>query len=541
MPIELIVKYYGDINAVANALSATVEILSPSIAIITIDPAQVWQLYNHSEIEYIEPPKIISLTSDESQAQACIPQAALAFGLTGRGTVTAFIDSGLDYTHTDFQNNDNTTRILYLWDMSKEGTPPQGFRDGHLYTEQELNAALASPSALAVIAQIDTIGHGTAVAGVAAGNGRSSGGEKKGAAPESAIIAVKLGRGGNVNNARTTELMRALKFVADKARELNKACAVNISFGTNEGAHDGNSLFESFVNEISVMPKMSVIVAAGNEGSAGHHFSGYLPTGASENIEFIVSGGLVGLYLVMWKSFDDEFSLEIISPDAKSSGVVRTVDKEKQTTLGGAMIYIDMGQPTHYNVEQDIFIEMSGDIMPGLWRLNLKSINTVVGSYHLWLPTTEEVTRGTAFSRPNVNATITMPATAAKVITVGAYDAKRNSIAEFSGRGFTDRAVPEKPDLTAPGVNVVSTKAGGGYDSYSGTSIAAPFVTGAAALLMEWGIVKGNDPGLYGERLKAYLRLGAGRDKNRKYPNEQWGHGTLCLNEALKYLISYNK
>ncbi|MCL2397541.1 MAG: S8 family serine peptidase [Defluviitaleaceae bacterium] len=539
MPIEVIVKFSGDIQRVAAELGGIAELLGPSIAIVTIDGDRLGRLADYEEVEYVEMPKDISLNMIESLYHACVPQAAAQYGLTGEGTIVAVIDSGVDYTHPDFRNADGTTRIVYLWDMTAVGMPPAGFKAGHLYTAAELNTALAAPEPLAVIPQIDTIGHGTAVTGVAAGNGRASGGVQKGVAPQAAIVAVKLGRNGNVHNARTIELMRGLKFAADVADAAKKSCAINISFGTNEGSHDGNSLFEQYVDEIAQRPRISIAVAAGNEASAGHHFSGYLTTGEVETVEFTIAGGISNLHMVMSKDFVDEFSIEIITPTGKSTGAVEVKNQEKLVTLDGTEILIHMGQPTHYSPHQGIFVQMrgiGGPIARGLWRLVVTSVHSVVGSYQIWMPTTEEVTKGTAFVRPNPNATITMPATARDVVAVGAYDAARDSYAEFSGRGFVSDGMFVKPDIVAPGVNVLAARAGGGYDTYSGTSIAAPFVAGAAALLMEWGIVQGNDPDLYGQRLRAFLHLGATRSPYREYPNDQWGYGQLCLKTTLDYL-----
>ena len=135
---------------------------------------------------------------------------------------------------------------------------------------------------------------------------------------------------------------------------------------------------------------------------------------------------------------------------------------------------------------------------------------------------------------PDEEVTLTIPSTADKVISVGAYDALTFSYASFSGRGYTWQDERTKPDLVAPGVNVRTTAVGGGVTVVSGTSFATPFVTGASALLMEWGIVRGNDPFLYGEKVKAYLRRGARALPGfEEYPNSQVGYGALCVSESL--------
>ena len=131
---------------------------------------------------------------------------------------------------------------------------------------------------------------------------------------------------------------------------------------------------------------------------------------------------------------------------------------------------------------------------------------------------------------------MTIPATARRIIAVGAYDSLVDSYADFSGRG--SRMLPYlKPDLVAPGVNIVAPVPGGGYRTVTGTSFAAPFVSGSAALLMQWGIVNGNDPYLYGEKVKAYLRKGARPLPGyEEYPNEEVGWGALCIAQSLPHM-----
>ena len=540
---EVIVKYSGDLRAVETALGAGVELLGDSFAILTLPPALIPRLYEFSQIEYIELPKDVSLSLRESMSAACITpvHGAGRYNLSGKGVIVATIDSGIDYIHPDFRDEAGDTRILYLWDQSGAGNPPAGFNRGIEYDSAALNAALKYPQPLGVIPQMDTNGHGTAVAGIAAGNGRASGGEELGVAPGASIIAVRLGERGRGTQARTTDIMRALKYITDKAQAAGMPVAINLSFGTNDGSHGGHSLFEAYIDAVAGRWKTVIVAATGNEGFAGHHYGGQVVTGQTLEVQFAVAGGLDSLYLALWKHFADSFDFELIAPGGQSSGVLRPVPLT-QMTLGGTQVTVAYGQPSFYNPGQEVFFRLrggDGPVTAGIWRLKITGRQVVQGQVNIWLPTIEEVGVATAFLLPTPNLTLTLPSTAQRAVSVGGYNAALGSAADFSGRGYTFGNVYIKPDLVAPAVNIRSARAGGGYDVFTGTSMAAPFVTGAAALMMQWGIVQDNDAFLYGERVKAYLQKGAAREAGREYPNQIWGYGTLCLQQTMDLLAGY--
>ncbi|OQA15141.1 MAG: PII-type proteinase precursor [Firmicutes bacterium ADurb.Bin356] len=540
---EVIVKYHGDLSKLSADLNAQVELLSERYAIITLRQSEIPLLNDYSEIEHIELPKELTFVLQQALMASCISpvQDEALFGLTGRGVIVGIIDSGIDYTHPDFQNDDGSSRILSIWDQTGTGVPPAGFSEGAEYSEAQINAALASGTPFEHVPEMDALGHGTAVAGVAAGNGRASRGRiNKGAATEASLIAVRLGRRGQRAFALTTEIMRALKYIVDKAEQLNMPVAINLSYGTNDGSHSGDSLFETYITDLAQRWKTAIIAASGNEAVEAHHYAGRLQTNEEVAIIFSTTGGLSSFYLTLWKDFADEFTVELILPNGMTTGPMTYEGGSRTFTFFDRVVFVDFGQPSHYSVQQNIFFRVEaieGALPAGQWQLRIKAGNIVDGSFNIWLPITEEVTRNTAFASPSVETTLTLPSTAFKVISVGAYNSLLNSIASFSGRGYTNTQVSIKPDLVAPGVDILAPKRNGGYDVFTGTSIAAPFVTGAAALMMQWGIVEGRDPFLYGERVKAFLRRGANRQKGIEYPNPYWGYGTLCLRNSMMALI----
>ena len=338
--------------------------------------------------------------------------------------------------------------------------------------------------------------------------------------------------------------MRALKYVIEKALMLQMPVAINISYGTNDGPHNGQSLFELFINDMSERWKTSIIVASGNEGSAGHHYMGEISSGQMQEISFFYSGKSPSFYIALWKNFVDSFTVEMILPNGQSTGEILYYDRIKSYRFADISVIINYGQPQFYNAFQEIFFQINSNTKSnpvGIFTLRIRAAQIVYGRYNIYLPTTEEVSEETTFTLPSIDHTLTLPSTAQNVITVGGYDSTRDIIASFSGRGYTLNFIYVKPDLVAPAVDILTTKTNGGYGVFTGTSMAAPFVTGCASLLMQWGIVQSNDPYLYGERIKAYLKSGAKRKPGINYPNNSWGYGTLCLANTLSQLRNFGR
>lgn len=549
---ELIVKYSGSLEA-ARELGALVEEMRNEYAILTVKESQIPLISALPQIEYIEKPKRLFFAINQAKAASCVNilQEAPPY-LSGRGVLIAVLDSGVDYFHEAFRRGDGTTRILELWDQTQN----------RIYTEAEINRALESGSreaARQVVSSADVSGHGTAVAGIAAGDsrggaaernfesgGRSNGvaggstvpGMYRGIAYESDLLVVKLGTARPDGFPRTTELMRAVNYAVSFAAERFLPLVINISFGNTYGSHDGTSLLETFLDDIGNYGRTTILVGSGNEGEASGHTSGTLQMRRTEEVEFTVSSYESSFSIQLWKAYSDQFTVSLQAPSGERFGPFSEELGPVRFRYRKTQILLYYGKPGPYSTAQELYFDFIPDegsyVEEGIWTFFLSPVSLVSGRYDFWLPSAGILNTATRFLRPTPDTTLTIPSTAAKVITVGAYNSFYNSYADFSGRGFTRLTSQVKPDIAAPGVNITAPAVNGGYQSVTGTSFATPVASGAAALLMQWGIVNGNDPFLYGEKVKAYLRRGARKLPGiAEYPNPMVGYGTLCVRDSL--------
>ncbi|MFQ6971853.1 MAG: S8 family peptidase [Enterocloster aldenensis] len=541
---ELIVRHSGSLAGLAGAGIQVDELLN-GYAVLVVPEHLMDQVSELNQIEYIEKPKRLFFASNMARAASCLSVvqspsgtgnvtggiiSGLSGGLTGRGVLVAVIDSGIDYLNQDFRNEDGSTRILMLMDQDRD----------RIYTREEINEALDAPDragALERVPSVDLSGHGTAVAAIAAGNGRGSQGVYRGVAYESDLLVVKLGAPVADNFPRTTQLMKGLDFVIRQAQELGRPVAVNLSFGNTYGSHDGTSLLETFMNDISNYGRSVLVAGTGNEGTGNGHTAGRLVMGSDTDVELSIAPFETGMGVQLWKSYVDGFAIRLITPSGGTIGPIDSRLGPQTLNYGGTRILIYYGKPSPYSKAQEVyfdFIPIRDYLDSGIWTFRLTPERIVTGQYDMWLPSRGILNPSTRFLMPVPETTLTIPSTAANVISVGAYDDSYQSYADFSGRGFTRQTQQVKPDLVAPGVDIVTARSGGGYEAVTGTSFAAPFVAGSAALLMQWGIVDGNDPFLYGEKVKAYLARGARHLPGyAAWPNPQLGYGALCVRDSL--------
>ncbi len=529
---ELIVKYNGNLDRLTGGIR--VEPLIAGYAIVTIPENLIGAFSRMEEIEFIEKPKKLYPQVTAGLGASCFSpllQPVSGKALSGQGVYMAILDSGIDYTDPMFRYADGTTKIAWLWDQGKRADaekgekPPQGFFTGVEYSRKMLNANLQKNSERLTT---DVTGHGTNVAKIAVQG-----------APESELIVVKLDTARGTYPS-TVSLLRAFTYVAKKAQAENMPVAINLSYGNTYGAHDGSSLLERFIDNITEVGRNVICIGAGNEGASAGHFAGKLSENEIQRISFAMGTYERSFSLQLWKWYADRMDISIMSP-AGEQYLIRNQNaggEAQQAVMEQTKLLIFSGRPQPYRKREEVYIDfipVETYLNTGIWTIEITPRRIANGELRLYMPSAVVRSENTRFLLPSPAQTLTIPSTAQKVITVGAYNAYVRSYAAFSGRGDadSDRAENSKPDLAAPGVNIRIGEGEGGA-VVSGTSYATPFVTAAAALLMEYGIVQGNDPFLYGEKVKAYLHAGARQLPGYDiWPNDQVGWGALCVSESL--------
>lgn len=538
---EVILRYSGEMEGLAERYDNLIPLLG-GYAIAEVTKSQLLQLSEEPLVEFIEKPKALSFAVYEGKLVSCIPPVQRSpFSLTGQGILVGIVDSGIDIFHPDFRKEDGSTRIVGLWDQtltpqSESGQgPPEGYRSGVYFSEEMINEILNSGERAPTQ---DRSGHGTHVAGIAVGNGRASRGENRGVAYEADILVVKLGSPAVEGFPQTAQLMQGIDFCVRMGIQRGQPLALNLSYGNNYGSHTGTSLIETYLDAVSNTGRTTICVGSGNEGNLARHASAKLELGRDYQIEFVIAPGEYSLAIQLWKQYTDSFQIRMIAPSGNEIVLGQDMQGMYRYVLDGTELLWYFGDPAPYSIEQEIYLELLPEgvytnIRSGVWKMILTPRKVVDGQIDLWMPSGSSINRDTGFLVPDVDRTLTIPSTAANPITVGAYDGNADSYAPFSGRGYVCCGLV-KPDLAAPGVNILSCSPGGGYVNKTGTSMACPFVTGSAALLMQYGIIRGQDPYLFGQKVKAYLIRGARQlPAFEKYPNDSIGWGVLCLRDSI--------
>lgn len=502
---------------------------------------------------YTTVPKLYTLLDTVNLDAAGITQVQNqpVLRLTGQDIILGFIDTGIDYTHPAFRRSDGSSRIYGLWDQTVQtGTPPYDLEYGSVYTRQEINQALALEDPYSLVPSQDQIGHGTALAGIAAGTALPEN-DFAGAAPQAMIAVVKLKPAkeylksffyvtGDAPAYQMTDIMAGIRYLIRLSEELLKPLVICLGLGTSQGAHSGDSPLDSMLSVTNQFRGIIVVSAAGNEAGRAHHYYGTALNSTEYNaVEILVKEGTRGFCAELWGQPPEVYAVGFESPLGE---VVQKIPPRLSYSenisfiLENTKIFVSSEIIQTVSGSQLIFIRFT-DPTPGSWKIRVYTENYNSGSYHIWLPITGFSNPDVTFLEPNPDTTITSPGTSLSVITTAAYNAYNNSLYLNSSRGYT-RTGQIKPDIAAPGVNVFAPAPRQRYTTITGTSAAAAITAGASALVMEWGMNRTPSRIFNSEEMKSLFIRGAQRRGDNLYPNREWGYGLLDVYQVFVSLSS---
>ena len=551
--VEVLVQFRGDV-AQLEAAGLTVRSVAGDVVTGVVPLDQVDDLAAVPSVERIESARQMYGELDLSivETRANIVHTGPP-GRRGSGVIVGVVDSGIDFTHHCFRRSDGTSRILFIWDQSltpQAGeTSPAGFGYGVEYSKAQIDAALAAANPFTTVRHRDVSPmHGTHVAGIAAGDGSPAGQGRPaftfvGVAPEADIIVVANRSSGAEGLGTSANTLDGVNYIYQRAATLGKAAAVNMSLGDNLGPHDGTSLLERGLNNLLGGKGRAFVKSAGNAGADDIHAQGNVGTGATVDVSFNIGpGDNTPEQIDLWYEGADTFRASLVDPAGNATGIVNVGAVGNFTLTGGNSVRIDHRNNDAFNGDKRIFLTIgrgtAATIRAGNWRIRLVSVASPSGGrFDAWIQRGNMIAR---FLAPHVNnnMTISTPGTASEVITAASYvtrGAGVGSLSSFSSRGPT-RDGRRAPTIAAPGQAILSAfghSSGDPYQSMSGTSMAAPHVTGAIALMFQKNKDRTQD------EIRQCLESTARNDaQTGPVPNTAWGAGKMDVNGAVNCVPS---
>lgn len=540
---DLLVSYGGDERVFQTFQDATVSIINNLYAVVHVPVSQITERII-VERGYSVMPSLYGLISQESlEASGVLRIRNIpAFDLRGQGVLVGIVDTGIDYTNPAFKYDDGTTRIAYIWDQTVlGGSPPEDTSFGGQYSREQINRALKSDNPQELVPTIDEVGHGTMLAGIACGQTIPEAGFS-GVVPDSELLVVKLKPAKAYLKQfflvpeetvcyQENDIMFAIGYLLKTAALLGKPIAICVALGTSQGAHDGAGTLSSYLSLQAASPGTGIIIAAGNEGNKGRHYHGIVDSIIGYDImEINVGEGETGFYMELWGDAPNVFSVDIISP---SGEYIPRLEASLDEHWRLSFIF----EETILLIDYQLVESQSGDQLilfrfvnpaPGIWTIRVYGRGDLESVFHVWLPMQGFISDNTYFMHSNPDMTILSLGNSEIPVTVTAYNTEDDSLYAAASRGYT-RTGTIKPDIAAPGVNIMYPTPDNSFMTITGTSAACAHTTGIAAMLLEWGIVRGNYEFMNTLDIKIFLTRGARRDPNILYPNREWGYGILDI------------
>lgn len=464
--------------------------------------------------------------------------------LTGRNVLIGLVDTGIDYLNEEFIREDDTSRIIYIWDQTIKNNTDDSVYIGQIYSNEQINNAIKAyrnnEDPYKIVPSKDEIGHGTKAAGIIGARGYNN--EFQGIANESSFVVVKLLESSNFKNQleenrvqyapvyNSSEFVSGLEYLKKISMELKRPMVIYIGVGSTEGSHDGTTLVSRYITSIGGNRGICCVSGVGNEGDSQGHTSGYIKgVGDRKIVDLRIPREIKYFHFNIWIRRPNIASINVISPTGEASTILEAksgkIQPIKFVFLNTTMT-VEYYNPEHFTGHEVISV-IFNDIKPGIWSFNLIGNYITDGRYDIWLSPKSTLPENTVFLEPDPFNTLTIPSEAVNVVTV-AYYGNNNALVAASGKGFNTNNLIN-PDIATIGINILTTKVSGGITTFSGSSAATAIIAGACALLLQWGIIDGNDVTMYTKKIRSYLMYGASRNQMYRYPSREIGYGEFDL------------
>lgn len=469
--------------------------------------------------------------------------------LKGSGVLVGFLDTGIDYRNPVFRNTDGTTRIASLWDQTiySPDAYPKDLYYGTEYSRETINTALKNSDPLSIVPSMDYIGHGTMLAGLCAGTPNEEY-NFSGIATEAEFVVVKLKEAKPYLRQfyqipqtavcfQENDVIMGVKYLDQIANRLGRPLVICIGLGTSQSDHTGNRIMTRYMSALATYYGRSLIVSAGNEGNRGTHYYGDINTPAIyDKVVLNIAQDERGLTLQFWGTSPNRFWIDIFTPLGEFLSRIPPISGQTIIlTYYDSDIIIDSQIEGPITNEQFIILRFDKP-MAGEWQFYVYgAAGDLPRHFHFWLPIHNFVNSQTVFLKANNYTTVTAPGNSSNLITATAYNPSNLALYYYDSRGFTVTNQP-KPDITAPGVNLLCPFLDNTFANGTGTSLSASYTAGVVASLLEWGIVDKNLPQMNNLLLKKVITQSAARKPTLEYPNPDWGYGIIDVSRMERSL-----
>lgn len=539
---DLIINYNYNLEVLSNYPNASYSIIDQRYAVLYIPVSEM--TYNAVyKFGYVSIPKCYGLmnTSSSQPENSYYMHNMPAYDYTGMGVLIGLVDSGIDYRNMAFRNSDNTTRIVSIWDQSVESTDryPADFYYGTEFSREQINQALRSEDPASVVPSFDIEGQGTAMAGVAAGF-YTDNFNYSGTAPDAELAVVKLkpakpylkdffGIPEDALCYEESDIMMGIKYLVQVAGSLRRPIIICLGLGSGQGSHMGEDFISKYISDVGELPGVAVIVGAGEEGNrSGHYYGEISAPNFFNTAELNVGTDNENFTMELWGYPPNLLAVDIIAPDGELVYHISRSFLQPDTisvVYNDTVIYIDNRLQEPFAGAQLILFRFRNTEV-GIWSFRVSGSYDLLNQFHIWLPIHQFISANTYFVNPNANTIISVPGNTVNLVTVTAYNPVELELYYYASRGFTKTNEP-KPDIAAPGVNVVAPTVNNTFAYFSGTSLSAAYAAGIAARLMEWGVINGNLPNMDCTFIRYIFTSSARRSSTLNYPNQDWGFGIL--------------